>query len=440
MFRTSRGGCRLAGLLGTLAFLATSVGHVAVNGQDRPVPVPGADRPLPQGFDSSPGPSVEPGDGPENPFAVETLDGEIGALSDRSDRLMRLIGKLQEIQRSVVDEGDALQWFEEEQKRLEAYRPKIEAKYSTEEEMQPPPPFEIPHEPPPHEGALIDYPILVEPPDLLIVEVLEAAPGRPITGQRLVCPDGTIDLDFYGKIHVRGLTLEQVKAKVVIHLRQWLSDEVLGLLMVKDPSTGELEVRAPKDSDRVFVAVSAYNHTVYYVQGDVAAPGRLPFTGNETVLDVLNYAGGLLATADPNDIRLVRPARGDVPARVYPINLKAIQEEGDPTANLQIFPGDRLIVGRDDTVEATVALDRLIAPVHSVLQMSWNFSYALKSLTESLKEPALTPKERRALVDAWVEMLWSVVQEGETARLDKEELREILRQGFVPESAVGAEE
>ncbi len=49
-----------------------------------------------------------------------------------------------------------------------------------------------------------DY--VVEPPDIIIVEVLEALPGRPITGERLVRPDGKISLGFYGDVYVAGLT------------------------------------------------------------------------------------------------------------------------------------------------------------------------------------------------------------------------------------------
>ena len=47
---------------------------------------------------------------------------------------------------------------------------------------------------------------VVEPPDLLVVEVLEALPGRPISGERLVRPDGKISLGFYGDLYVAGLT------------------------------------------------------------------------------------------------------------------------------------------------------------------------------------------------------------------------------------------
>ena len=72
-----------------------------------------------------------------------------------------------------------------------------------------------------------DY--VVEPPDLLLVEVLEALPGRPISGERLVRPDGKISLGFYGEVYVAGLTTREIKEKIVLHLRKYLPDEVLGL-------------------------------------------------------------------------------------------------------------------------------------------------------------------------------------------------------------------
>ncbi len=71
---------------------------------------------------------------------------------------------------------------------------------------------------------------VVEPPDLLIVEVLEALPGRPISGERLVRPDGKISLGFYGDVYVAGLTIPEVKEKIVRHLQKFLSDEALGLV------------------------------------------------------------------------------------------------------------------------------------------------------------------------------------------------------------------
>ncbi len=88
----------------------------------------------------------------------------------------------------------------------------------------------IPDNPPPHEGAMSSsLPYVVEPPDLVLVEVLEALPGRPISGERLVRPDGTISLTWYGEVYVKGLTREQVKVAVIKHLRNFLNDEALGL-------------------------------------------------------------------------------------------------------------------------------------------------------------------------------------------------------------------
>ena len=62
-------------------------------------------------------------------------------------------------------------------------------------------------------------PYVIEPPDILLVEVLEALPGRPIQGERLVRPDGTISLGFYGDVSVAGLTISEAKEKVIAHLR-----------------------------------------------------------------------------------------------------------------------------------------------------------------------------------------------------------------------------
>ncbi len=62
----------------------------------------------------------------------------------------------------------------------------------------------------------------------LLVEVLEALPGRPISGERLVRPDGNITLGFYGDVHVAGLTLPEVKEKIIHHLQKYLTDELSG--------------------------------------------------------------------------------------------------------------------------------------------------------------------------------------------------------------------
>jgi len=226
--------------------------------------------------------------------------------------------------------------------------------------------------------SMPDY--VVEPPDIILVEVLETLPGRPITGERLVRPDGKITLGFYGEVYVAGLTMGEIKEKVILHLRDYINDEVLGLAQF-DRETNTFKPVEPKDSNRVFVDVVSYNSKVYYVQGDVGVPGRLPITGNETVLDAINYAGGLIPTASTVNIRLVRPAPpGAAKSQILPVNLAAIINDGDTTTNYQLMPGDRLMVYRDPIVRTTVFLDRLASPFNSVLNSMLQYSFTARSI------------------------------------------------------------
>jgi polysaccharide biosynthesis/export protein len=232
----------------------------------------------------------------------------------------------------------------------------------------------------PREFTMVTMPdYVIEPPDLLIVEVLEALPGRVITGERLVRPDGKISLGFYGDVYVAGLTIDEAKEKIVLHLRKFIRDDVLGLTETDDD--GNAKPVNPRDTNMVFVDVSAYNSKFYYVQGDVAAPGRMPVTGKETVLDAIQYAGGLIPTAAPNNIRLVRPAPpGACCEQTLPVNLSAIVNGGDPTTNYQLMPGDRLVVYRDPIIRGTIFIDRLAAPFQTVLNSALQYSFTARSI------------------------------------------------------------
>jgi polysaccharide export outer membrane protein len=196
---------------------------------------------------------------------------------------------------------------------------------------------------------------LVEPPDLITVEVLEALQGRPISGERLVRPDGKISLSFYGEVEVAGMTTAEIKEKVIAHLRKYLSDEQLGLIEPDPQHLRRSRAVAAADSTHVFVDVTGYNSKVYYVSGDVVAPGRFHVTGNDTVLDAINYAGGLVSTASRR-FRLVRsPAPGSARPQILEVDYEAITHDGEPTTNYRLQPGDRLIVPHDPDVKLETA-------------------------------------------------------------------------------------
>ena len=182
---------------------------------------------------------------------------------------------------------------------------------------------------------------VVEPPDLLLVEVLEALPGRPISGERIVRPDGKISLGYYGEVYVAGLLPIEIKEKIIAHLRKYLNEETLGLV-TRDPISGELSAVNAKDSDRVFVDVTAYNSKNYYVLGMVVSPGRFPVTGNETVLDAIHLAGGLTPQADHANVVVHRPDKGRTLS--LPVSVNQIMMGNDQTTNYQLLPGDRLVI------------------------------------------------------------------------------------------------
>jgi polysaccharide export outer membrane protein len=178
-------------------------------------------------------------------------------------------------------------------------------------------------------------------------------------------------------------------------------------------------ISRPEDTERIFVDVTAYNSKNYFVEGDVQSPGRLPFTGLETVMDALTFAGGLIATAEPKDIRLVRPARGGKPARVYKVDLEAIRDRGDLAANYQIFPGDRLVVGRNDVVKKTVKVDRLAASMQTMINTMMQESFLLRSVQ------AASPQNHDAILRDLVEF-WIQEMKRPEAKLDEQTLREAL--------------
>ena len=98
-------------------------------------------------------------------------------------------------------------------------------------------------------------------------------------------------------------------------------------------------------------------------------------------LDAINFAGGLLPTAAPQNIRLVRPAPpGACCEQTLPVNIAAIISGGDPTTNYQLMPGDRLVVYRDPIVRATIFLDRVAAPFQTVVNTMLQYSFMARSV------------------------------------------------------------
>lgn len=77
------------------------------------------------------------------------------------------------------------------------------------------------------------------------------------------------------------------------------------------------------------------------IVGEATRPQAVPFRQNMTILDVMIQAGGLTDYADGNGAVLVRGSEGGTQ---YSLRLKDLLRRGDISANVEVKPGDIIIV------------------------------------------------------------------------------------------------
>lgn len=77
------------------------------------------------------------------------------------------------------------------------------------------------------------------------------------------------------------------------------------------------------------------------VVGEAAKPQALPYKQNMTLLDVMIAVGGLTDFADGNGASILRAAEGN---KQYGVRLNDLIRRGDISANVDVRPGDVLII------------------------------------------------------------------------------------------------
>lgn len=77
------------------------------------------------------------------------------------------------------------------------------------------------------------------------------------------------------------------------------------------------------------------------IVGEASKPQAVPYRQNMTVLDVMIQAGGLTDYADGNGAVLVRGSEG---GKQYSLRLNDLLKRGDISANVEMKPGDIIIV------------------------------------------------------------------------------------------------
>ncbi|HEY8502955.1 MAG TPA: polysaccharide biosynthesis/export family protein [Gemmataceae bacterium] len=220
-------------------------------------------------------------------------------------------------------------------------------------------------------------PYVVEPPDILLIEVLlpplkpegppVAAAPQPISGQHLVRPDGTVGLGIYGSLPVAGMNLEQIQEAV----RQFVAPKL-------DPPTQPEKLY-------VIVDVLAYNSKSYFVITDGGGFGEqvyeFPIQGSETVLSALANINGIPPVGSKRNIWVARrtPHGGDA-EQILPVDWVGITQHGITATNYQVLPGDRIYVKSEKVQRFSNNLAKFLRPIEQVLGVTLLGSQTVNSI------------------------------------------------------------
>ena len=135
-----------------------------------------------------------------------------------------------------------------------------------------------------------------------------------------VRPDGKIATPLVDELSVQGKTSIQVAREVEKQLSKYVRDPVVTVVV-----TG---------------FVGPYSEQIRVV-GEAARPQFLPYKQKMTVLDVMIAVGGLTDFASGNDATILRSSEGN---KQYVVRLKDLIKRGDVSANVEMRPGDILII------------------------------------------------------------------------------------------------
>lgn len=116
----------------------------------------------------------------------------------------------------------------------------------------------------------------------------------------------------------------------------------------KDPTTlaRDIEkalakfIRDPVVTVIVTNFVGPYSEQIRVV-GEAAKPQALPYRQKMTVLDVMIAVGGLTDFADGNNARILRTSEEN---KIFSVRLKDLVRRGDVSANVDVKPGDVLVI------------------------------------------------------------------------------------------------
>lgn len=171
--------------------------------------------------------------------------------------------------------------------------------------------------PAPKDAATSDYRYLIGPLDSMNI-IVWRNPDLSMTVQ--VRPDGKISTPLVEDLQAVGRNPTDLARDIEKALGKYARDPVVTVVVTGFQGASNEQIR---------------------IIGEATRPQAIPYRQNMTVLDVMIQVGGLTDFADGNNAVLVR---GKENGKQYGVRLKDLIKRGDISANVDVRPGDVLII------------------------------------------------------------------------------------------------
>jgi len=173
------------------------------------------------------------------------------------------------------------------------------------------------HPPAPAQAATPDYRYVIGPLDSVNIVVWR---NPELSMSVTVRPDGRISTPLIDDLPAIGRNPSDLARDVEKALAKYIRDPVVTVIVGGFNGPYSEQIR---------------------IIGEAAKPQALPYRQDMTILDLMIVVGGLTDFADGNRAVLIR---GKENGKQYTVRLKDLLKRGDISANVDVKPGDVLII------------------------------------------------------------------------------------------------
>lgn len=171
--------------------------------------------------------------------------------------------------------------------------------------------------PAPQSASTQDYSYIIGPGDSINIIVWR---NPELSMSVPVRPDGKFSTPLIDELVAQGKNSIEIARDIEKMLGKYVRDPVVTVIVTSFIGPYDQQIR---------------------VLGEASKPQALPFKQKMTVLDVMIAVGGLTDFAAGNEATILRSADGN---KQYSVRLNDLIKRGDVSANVEMRPGDILII------------------------------------------------------------------------------------------------